>query len=480
MIRSFFMYATLLLSAGCACNPDLEFTRRADTTDNWSTNYLLDANPGNVDTAYLKDFTRVVEEDYWQYAQVEGITWPPWRSDASKVIPDQWSNGGDTALFTGYALSAFSFKYGTTRNMADLDSVLITARGLHLLTNVTGTPGVVARCAFPANIPAKFNYPDWWGHRIAKGFVKTGPANIADPINGGTYPQMTYYTRGTRDQLTGMVLGLATAWKLCDPAIVPAAHKAKAELVRKSVALTMEGLHAHLVAHNWKIRDENGRNDTSADSVKGLLKAQFLALYSQTCAVTNPSHQAEALAGYHKEFDAYMDLSNVLVASDRFNAIKGYYGFNLRAARSLTIFMLDPDRATRVAQYYDTNVWKFVARHQNAWFAVVRYAFRLDQASLNTAITSMKSLSLKPLRNWSSPLFDQEQKPNVAAAAANCTYLWALPAHLRKPTQYFTWQKEPWDVGSGINGDWDKEGLGEATGLDVILPYWMARYYRGL
>jgi hypothetical protein len=46
--------------------------------------------------------------------------------------------------------------------------------------------------------------------------------------------------------------------------------------------------------------------------------------------------------------------------------------------------------------------------------------------------------------------------------------------HLRKPTEYFIWQKDPFGTG---DGKVDTEGLNEATGLDYLLPYWMGRHY---
>jgi len=49
-----------------------------------------------------------------------------------------------------------------------------------------------------------------------------------------------------------------------------------------------------------------------------------------------------------------------------------------------------------------------------------------------------------------------------------------VPVHLRKPTEYFIWQKDPFETGDGAV---NTEGLKEATGLDFILPYWMGRHY---
>jgi hypothetical protein len=49
-----------------------------------------------------------------------------------------------------------------------------------------------------------------------------------------------------------------------------------------------------------------------------------------------------------------------------------------------------------------------------------------------------------------------------------------VPVHLREPTGYFIWQKDPFETGEGTP---NTEGLNEGIGLDFILPYWMGRYY---
>jgi hypothetical protein len=45
---------------------------------------------------------------------------------------------------------------------------------------------------------------------------------------------------------------------------------------------------------------------------------------------------------------------------------------------------------------------------------------------------------------------------------------------LRKPTSYFTWQKEPWDVGEA-----NTKGADEDIGLSLAAPYWLWRWVGG-
>jgi len=476
----------ILFLAGCVCNPDLKFKRPYSTGDEWNTTRLIDADPSKISLAYLADHAEAVDFHYWKYAQVNGITWPPWRTSGALKYPDRWINGGDSALFTGYALAAYVFKYRTTKQASDLISALETLRGLYILTHATGTPGVICRSAFPADKKNKWNYPREWQHRIDKGFARQGPATLDDPIySGGQLPSSIYYTRGTRDQLTGIVFGLSVAWALLEKGLVEAGDRPIAAKMRNTIADITEALYNYLVKFNWRIKDERGKNDTSADLVRGLTKVALLALYSQTVNASlvggNLNKLTEIRALYEKEFDAFIDLSNTLAYSDRFNNLDGYFGHNLRTARAFGIWLLekDPVRKIHMRSYIAINIWPFVKGHQNAWFAFVRAVVqRGDFVARREGVLALKSLAVKPLRLWSSPYHDQEQKPGIAAVAAGCTAKWALPPHLRKPTGYFTWQKEPWDVGETSDKDFDKEGLGDATGVDFLLVYWVAKYYK--
>jgi hypothetical protein len=79
------------------------------------------------------------------------------------------------------------------------------------------------------------------------------------------------------------------------------------------------------------------------------------------------------------------------------------------------------------------------------------------------------------MRNYSSPYIGQLQEPNFFEALFGLTDRYVLPPHLRKGTGYSTWQKKPWDVGSGT--EVDKQPVGDDTGLSFLLPYWAGRYF---
>ena len=124
--------------------------------------YLLDLDPDAVTNLNLYERAVMLENNYQAYHCVNGIIWEARYAEATDEQPTQYGNGGDSAIFTGFYLAGAVYRFLTTGQTHDLDAVFEAARGLHILTHVSGTPGVIARCAFPAVQAAQWRYPDAW------------------------------------------------------------------------------------------------------------------------------------------------------------------------------------------------------------------------------------------------------------------------------------------------------------------------------
>lgn len=425
----------------------------------------------DVTIAQLTSHASVLEEHYWEYAQNNGIVWPPDRSDPNLDNPDIYSNGGDSALFTGYALAAYVYKYKVTGEESDLYSAMRSLRGVYILTHATGTPGVIARCAFPADEPEKWRYPEYWGRRIERGFVDTGEAHQPDGVGWRSflrsYPSMTYYTRATRDQLTGLLFGLIVAWhELTD------LENDRIVAMRSVIAEITNDLYGYLRAHDFNIRDENGRNMTNADDVTNYMKLQLLSLYRFTA----PEHRRERIQEkYESQRRFCLNLGSVEYWNV-FNNYSQYYAWNLRYARAYSIWMLEdsPKHKERLAGYIKRHLWSYTKEHLCPFFAYMysHSTGNLPSKELGESLFSLKSFVLRPIRQYSSPLQGDERKPNILQIIIGSDGQYHLPPHLRKPTDYFTWTKRGWDVG----GDYGEKPRKNITGLGFLLPYWMGRH----
>ena len=441
--------------------------------------YLLDADPAAVTSAQLLAKVEAADVRARSYHVVEGIYWQAIRSQSDSP-PDLYGSGGDSLLFTSNYLAACAYRYGVTRNSDDLDKTIDALRGVYILTHASGTPGSLMRCAFPTAAPEKFRYPLRWQRRIARDFVYDGPADLDDPFNPGQkLPQMTFYTRVTRDQLTGLVYGLSVFWEIVTPEnAASAADRAKIMKAWPHVTTIVDAVYRKLRSDDWDIRDQTGRNDTNSDHVgKDLLRLSLLSLYRKTLLA---AHRAERIQG---KYDDLLSVLKVLgfFPSDPFNRFSNaqqYYAWNLRFTRAAALWLnADDVDKPLVADYIRKWMFKSVKNHKNAWFTFVYAVANKDREAADDGVLSLKSWSLRPVPGWPSPVADgwgdrAFKVPNVVgmvSGAADDKVLWP---HLRKPTSYWTWQKGPWDAGRTH----PTAGYDSGT-LDLLLPYWMARYH---
>jgi hypothetical protein len=444
--------------------------------------YLLDLDPEAVSDSDLYERAVMLEDNYQAYHCVNGIIWEARHAEATDEQPTQYGNGGDSAIFTGFYLAGAVYRFLTTGQTRDLDAVFEAARGLHILTHVSGTPGVIARCAFPAVQAAQWRYPDAWQERIDGGHVYESPADIPDIGNPSAYyPPMIYYTRATRDQLTGILYGIGVALVKLDPDNYSTETAPAVQKVRDILQDVIRAVFGRLESTGFVIKDHEGTTGSTAVLVSGLLKVQLLAVYRAAL------EQREGVDGkeykridqlYKRAFAKAFCLNDGNASSlfNRRSLLDDYYAFNLRFARSFTIHLLEGDsrRRATVVDYMEKHVWRYVQNHRNTHFIFLYAAASGDLSRLEDAKRSLRELSLRPLRNWSSPLLGIDCYPPRPVLLYGDVSAYVVPVHLRKPTVYFIWQKDPFETGEGAV---NTEGLTEATGLDFILPYWMGRHY---
>ncbi|MBN2107935.1 MAG: hypothetical protein JW832_10965, partial [Deltaproteobacteria bacterium] len=339
-----------------------------------------------------------------------------------------------------------------------------------------------ARCAFPAAQAAKWRYPESWQERIDRGYIYESTADIPDIGNpSACYPAMIYYTRATRDQLTGILYGTGIALAELDPDAYSAQTALAVQQVQDILQAVIRAVWGRLKATGFVIKDHEGATGTTAVLVSGLLRVQLLAVYraalEQREGVDSEEYKRIDLL-YARAFNRAFCVNdgNAEVLFNRRSLLDGYFSYNLRFARSFTVHLLEHDsrRRATVADYMEKHVWRYVQNHRNTHFTFLYAAASGDESRLDNATLSLRELSLKPLRDWSSPLHGMNWYPPRPVLLYGDVSAFVVPVHLRKPTEYFIWQKDPFGTG---DGEVNTEGLNEATGLDFILPYWMGRHY---
>lgn len=449
--------------------------------------YLLNVDPNKVTNQELLEHAHNVEEAYQKFHASYGIAfqgiWGP-KEEMDSPKPQYYGDGGDAAIFTGHYLVASVYRYLVTREERDLDKVLQTLRGIHILTHVSGTPGVLARCAFPVAEKEKWRFPEIWKERIRKKHVYRSPKGIPDILDPSqTYPEMLFYTRTSKDQFTGVVFGLSAVFALLtldEVAGESSAIRDKVTLARSIVKKVTHAFYRRLKKTGFQIEDHRGRRGINATFVSDTLRLQFMSLYRAVVrSGPSPARIKRIDQRYAEEFEK-ATWWNGGTSREAFNFLRNsgsYYPFNLKVARAFSIFLLDPERKhqKKMLEYVKENTWKWTSRHMNAHFTFIYNAMKERRPQrLKAAIYGLKSLSLRPQRNWHSPLVGQNKyPPKLSLLFGSQGEKYVLPPHLRRPTLYFIWQKDPWDTGKKKN----YSGNGRSTGIDFLLPYWMGRYY---
>ena len=134
-------------------------------------------------------------------------------------------NMPDNAYMTGIYLGAMAMKYAVTQDPQDRENARRSLDALHLLCNVSGKKGLLARAAWPKDRPK------------------------ADDGEWHESPDGTHVWRGdvSSDQMTGVFYGFAVAYDLM------ATDEEKA-----MIAADVAALADHLIDNAWRIVDVDG------------------------------------------------------------------------------------------------------------------------------------------------------------------------------------------------------------------------------
>jgi uncharacterized protein (TIGR03437 family) len=323
---------------------------------------------------------------------------------------------GDSALWTGAYLAAESFRYNVTRSADALRNVRSALAGLKTLTDLTGD-NRLARCAVPANSP-----------------YAAGIAN--EEAGNGIHqnPPWIWVDNTSRDQVVGAFFGLGAAFDLVDD---PAVKTGASDLLTRLIGFVSD--------HQWS------PNDDIAGTFE--LRPEELQMLLQVARHVNPSNTVSGPfivppVGTGVQFDV---LSN-----------SSYFKFDLDYMSFYHLLRLQNTDDNRSA--YAT-LRNYTAPHQNAFFHMIDRALRGPDAARDAETRALLDQWLeRPRRD-----FYVDVSAKVAACGSEACL--PVPVPLRPPAT-FLWEVDPFQLKGGGSG------VIESAGVDYILPYWMARYYR--
>jgi hypothetical protein len=426
---------------------------------------LCRAHPNDVTLEDLKERALGLQSIIEKRHQREGLLFPLNCEIHPTHLEYTLSRGGDIALYSGTYLAGLVFRYLCEPESKNLLAIAEMVEGLHKITHIGGKKGFPVRFALPLEeaisagmvVAADYEQAPWY-HIYYKNSERPEYGYLQNLVVGQNtdacmkslvgqkltpfqryYQDQFYYTRTTRDQLTGIVLGLALTIHSFEPHFLQK-HKislseedqAWVEAILQSSCEIALDLFFYLHSHEWHIHDPLAKKPgTSADGVTGILKLSVQMLARRALMNTLPQEYRKktldrdslsledrayfhwwdkhyfALRSYQTEMlpPGLTDLEGMVglgTSAQWYPLTFNYYAWNLRTDRIFTILLLDdihPDFAQvcpiswpnstlekeqvnrRNRQWFffwENFIWKNVACHSNIWFTYTyNYAKRL-------------------------------------------------------------------------------------------------------
>jgi hypothetical protein len=161
----------------------------------------------------------------------------PWRQVVPEVVlpeapgaPIDYLYGADVATWNGAFLAALGWEYAVTKRRDVLERIADLLEGLHLFLEVTGVPGLPARCVYPGVDPVA---------RATERYVAA---------DGTPYVYRGEPAKGTYNQL---LVGYAT--------LLVTAFDDLPEAAQRRAREDLGALVLHLVRNDWRITLADGR-----------------------------------------------------------------------------------------------------------------------------------------------------------------------------------------------------------------------------
>lgn len=381
-----------------------------------------------------------------------------WMSDPTygKGTPTSHGGFGDSAIWTGHYLAGEAFRFAITKDpKAQANAARAIAAITDMLDAETPGGGHLARCVIPA------------------GSVDA-PAILADPdsftttIRGQSVVCLAHISR---DQYLGVMHGLGCAYDFLDD---PATKKQCADLMGRVVD--------YLVANGWVAMNH--------DNVT--MSAPFVQSPDKMIAFTALAAHADP-AKYQPLRDEVGQLAWaawVFGLDGSLDPLSSYYKWNLGEGTIYHAMRLETDPARFMALERAHAIdHRTIASHENAYFQTIDAAVDPTTAAAVApqVLDELRRLVARGRRGftvtnstdpaiakgtYSVPLsFSSKGSTPSLAPKTTTEALYAIPVEKRPPTD-FLWQRDPFQLDGSMDPKW------QPPGVDIVLPYWMARYYK--
>lgn len=364
-------------------------------------------------------------------------------------------NMPDNAYMTGIYVGTLSMKYAVTGAPEDLAAARKSLEALHLLCNVSGVPGVLARAAWPKDKPLEDDgiwrdSPD--GIHIWRGDVST-------------------------DQVDGVMFGLALAYDLVAD-----------EAEKKKIAKDAKAIAEHVMANDMRIVDVDGKPTQWGryDPAYTRFERMNALLWLQVLKVVAHVSGEERYETLYREWALDKGYAEIAVKARRDINPNSRMAVNhsddvLLYLAYTPLLMYEQDAEIRgyveqsVRRSWEGERHPGVKPEGNPFYAFVMGNFLKDTSGVDAALNTLRwfPLSMKWNREtiekyekaFSFSYTDEIKSPEPAAGQP-------IPID-RRIKDWSAWVQDPYHSA----GNREAVIPLEFNGHDYLLGYWIGRYY---
>src|SRR3990172_3924412 len=357
----------------------------------------------------------------------------------------------DMAIWSGCYVAAQAFRYAVTGDPAAEKQVRTSVQGLHLLQEVTGKRGLLARGI--------------------KGWDDENPEKGSNWHRGvGPFSRYQWLGDVSVDQIDGVLFGYAVAYDLIGD-----------QALRQSIANHVGAISDHIIGHGMIIQDVDGGPTKHGDLKAGFFSeplnslialAVVKAAYHMTRDERYQQHYLELvrLKNYHKRAvrarDPWWEVFTGVNHSDNNLSFLAYY--------TLLRYEDDPVLSGYYLKSLD-RTWNVVREEGNPLFTFIYQSLSpAGNRDAQAIAKAIETLRLFPVDRRNHRVMNST-RPEV------CKSLWRdrfdrrqscrpVPMDLR-PADVFEWKENPYRLDGG------GEGNLEFSGVDYLLPYSIGRYH---
>ncbi|HVY62566.1 MAG TPA: hypothetical protein VHF22_12980, partial [Planctomycetota bacterium] len=359
---------------------------------------------------------------------------------------DHYEVYGDSAIWTGHYLMAEALRYELTGDPRALAGAERAAGGLDTCVGLTGERGLLSRNCVPLSSP-----------------------HSKDVVNGldaaiGTKNGVAYACENdiSRDQYLGTFMGFMEAY-LRVPSLRATATRVVSDMID------------YLDGHQWNAYTVNPPRVWARFAPGAQTPSVVLAFLK----VGNLVDRAK----YGALHDRYAPASSTIWLStwgSSREVNESYYKFNLGNCENTLLFTVetDPERYRDYARGMEI-LRDTVGDHQNPWFDATYAACVPSQVALwgPRVEAELQRWTLRPRRAFS---IQNSSDPSIQSVVYSAPTLLQSPPHLvsrypvpieKRVSGCFVWQTDCFEL------DGSEPGTLQHSGVEFVLPYWLARSY---